>query len=66
MTPLEPPAAALNQPANPKASPNPNPTPNPLAGATPKAPEGKPSLPASGSGIRIPERAPVNGTLVSI
>jgi curli production assembly/transport component CsgG len=66
MTPLEPPAAALNQPANPKASPNPNPAPNPLAGATPKAPESKPSLPASGSGIRIPERAPVNGTLVSI
>jgi curli production assembly/transport component CsgG len=58
MTPIEPPAAALNPPV-----PKPGAAPNPLANAVPKPPERKPALPAGGSG---PERAPVNGPLVSI
>ena len=58
MTPIEPPAAALNPPV-----PKPGAAPNPLANAVPKPPERKPALPAGGSG---PERAPINGPLVSI
>jgi curli production assembly/transport component CsgG len=67
LTPPEPPAAAATPPAVTKpggTAPN-----NPLAGATPKPPERKPSIPAGAPATRggsSPERAPVNGPLESI